>query len=153
MEPANSLQMQVERNESGQFVKGQSGNPAGRAPGSRNQATMLAQQLFDGAAGPLANKAVELALGGNAGVLRLALGCIVPPRRHRPSAFALPPLATAGDAAPVIAAIVSATADGLISPEEAGQLSQIVDTFLRALEAGEIEARLQRLERANGLSV
>jgi len=29
-QPAKSLQMQAERNEVGQFLKGQSGNPAGR---------------------------------------------------------------------------------------------------------------------------
>jgi hypothetical protein len=30
--------------------------------------------------------------------------------------------------------------------------SQLVDTFIRALEAGEIEARLQRLESVNGIT-
>lgn len=32
---------EVTRNEKGQFVKGQSGNPAGKAPGTKNQITQL----------------------------------------------------------------------------------------------------------------
>ena len=85
MEPVNSQQKQAERNEIGQFMRGSSGNPAGRPPGSRNHATLLAEQLFDGASGALANKAVQLALEGNIVALRLVLGRIIAPRRHRPN--------------------------------------------------------------------
>jgi hypothetical protein len=149
--PADSQQMQVERNEDGQFIKGQSGNPAGREKGSRNRATMLVEQLFDGAGGALANKAVQMALDGDAAALRLCVGRIIAPRRHRPTPFTLPPLATAADCAPAISAIAAAASDGAISTAEASELSQIVDSFIRALEAGEIEARLQRLESVNGI--
>jgi len=150
--PADSLQMQVERNGDGQFVKGQSGNPSGREKGSRNHATVLAEQLFDGASGALANKALQMALAGDATLLRLCLGCIIAPRRHRPTAFSLPPLATAADGAPAMAAIAAAASAGTLSSAEAAEFSQIVDAFLRALEAGEIEARLQRLESVSGLA-
>jgi Family of unknown function (DUF5681) len=152
MDPVNSQQDQVERNDYGQFAPGCSGNPAGRPPGSRNHATVLAEQLFDGASGALANKAVQMALEGDMGALKLVLGRIIAPRRYRPSAFTLPPLATAADGAPAMAAIAAAASDGAISAEEAHAFTQIVDGFLRALEAGEIEARLQRLERANGIA-
>jgi hypothetical protein len=64
MEPVNTQQKQVERNEIGQFMPGSSGNPAGRPPGARNHTTLLAEQLFDGASGALANKAVQMALEG-----------------------------------------------------------------------------------------
>jgi len=148
--PADSQQMQVERNETGQFAKGQSGNPAGREKGSRNHATLLAEQLFDGASGALANKAVQMALEGDVVALRLVLGRIIAPRRYRPSRFVLPPLVTAADGAPAMAAVAAAAADGTISAEEAATFSQVVDTFIRAIEAGEIEARLKRLESVNG---
>jgi hypothetical protein len=152
MEPVNSLQKQVERNDIGQFLPGNSGNPAGRTPGSRNHATLLAEQLFDGASGALANKAVTMALDGNVKALDIAVRNIIAPRRHRPCQFALPPLATAADAAPAIAAIAAAAAGGVISAEEALAFSQIVESFIRALDAGEIEARLQRLESVNGIA-
>jgi len=149
--PADSLQMQVERNESGQFVKGQSGNPAGREKGTRNQATMLAEQLFDGAVGAIINKTVAMSLEGNVKALDIAVRRIIAPRRYRPCDFALPALNTAADAAPAIAAIAAAAAGGLLSTAEAAELSQVVDAFIRAREAGEIEARLQRLESVNGI--
>jgi hypothetical protein len=55
------------------FVKGQSGNPAGRRPGCRNRATLAAEQLLDGEAEALVRKAVELALAGDPVRARTAL--------------------------------------------------------------------------------
>jgi hypothetical protein len=151
--PADSQQMQVERAENGQFLQGRSGNPAGREKGSRNRATMLAEQLFDGATDALANKAVAMALDGDVAAMRLVIGRIIAPRRHRPTAFALPPLRGAADGAVAVAAIAEAASSGALSTAEAAELSQVVDTFLRALDAGEIEARLRRLESVNGIDV
>ncbi len=149
--PADSLQKQAERNAKGQFAKGASGNPAGRLRGTRNRATMLTEQLLDGASRRLAEKAVEMALAGDAAALRLCMERIIAPRRHRPTAFALPPLETAADLAPALSAIAQAVGEGLLSTAEASELSQLADSFIRALEAGELEARLQRLENANGI--
>src|SRR5258707_3922119 len=70
-EPVNSLQIQVARNSGGQFLKGQSGNPTGKPPGARNRATMLAEQLFDGASGELSREALAKAMNGDSAVLRL----------------------------------------------------------------------------------
>jgi hypothetical protein len=151
--PADSQQMQVERNDDGQFVKGQSGNPAGRVLGSRNRATLMAEQFLDNQAYGLVQKALQLALDGDRAALRLCLGRVIGPRRQRPSEFALPPLKTAADAAPAMAAIAAAVADGAISSSEGCEFSQIVDSFLRALEAGEVEARLQRLEAVHGIAL
>jgi len=149
--PADSQQKQGERSETGEFVRGCSGNPAGREKGSRNRATVLAEQLFDGATGALANKAVQMALDGDAAAMRLVMGRIIAPRRHRPTSFTLPALRSAADCAPAVAAIAAAASEGAISTAEASELSSVVDTFLRALEAGEVEARLQRLESVNGI--
>lgn len=150
--PADSLQMQGERNADGQFVKGRSGNPAGREKGTRNRMTMLAEQFLDNQSLGLVQKALQLALDGDAAALKLCLGRIIGPRRQRPSNFALPPLRTAADLAPAVAAIAEAAAEGVISTTEAWELSQVVDTFLRACEAGEFEARLQLLETVNGVA-
>jgi hypothetical protein len=151
-EPAKTLQMQVQRNEAGQFMQGQSGNPAGKLPGTRNRATMIAEQLFDGASGELSREAIAKALNGDSAVLRLIVRSIIGPRRHRASSFALPPLRNAADVAPAIAAIAAAAAEGAISTAEASEMSQVIKRYMRALEAGEIEARLQRLESVNGIA-
>jgi hypothetical protein len=150
--PDDSQQMQAERDESGRFAKGHSGNPAGRTPGTRNRATVMAEQMFDGACGALANKAVQMALDGNAVALRLCLSRIIAPRRHRPNSFALPPLKSAADLAPAMAAIAEAVAEGALSTSEAAELTQIVDTFMRALEAGDVETRLCQLETVNNIA-
>src|SRR5580693_6357724 len=47
------------------FEKGQSGNPAGRPPGTGKRATGVVQLMLDGEAQALTRKAVELALDGN----------------------------------------------------------------------------------------
>jgi Family of unknown function (DUF5681) len=44
-----------------QFQKGQSGNPVGQPPGSRNRATSMVQNLLEGAAENIAKRAAQLA--------------------------------------------------------------------------------------------
>jgi len=142
----------VERDPQGHFIRGLSGNPAGRPRGSRNKDTVMVEQMFERFGGALANKAVNMALEGNMAAMRLCVSRIVAPRRKRASEFALPPLRTAADLAPAVAAIAEAVGDGAISTDEAFQLSQIVDAFARALAAGDVEERLQRLEAVNGIA-
>jgi hypothetical protein len=151
-EPVNDLQIQAPRNSEGQFLKGQSGNPAGKPPGARNRATMIVEQLFDGASGEVSREALGKALNGDSAVLRLIVTRLIGPRRHRASSFALPPLQGAGDVAPAIAAIAAAAAEGAISTAEASEMSQVVERYMRALAAEEIEARLRRLESACGIA-
>ena len=56
--PESDLHFQVDRAPGGQFVKGQSGNPAGKPQGCRNHATRTAEALLDGEAEALTRKAV-----------------------------------------------------------------------------------------------
>jgi hypothetical protein len=112
---------------------------------------MMVEQLFDGAGPELAKDAVSMARNGDSPVMRQILRNIIGPRRHRASSFALPPLCSAADVAPAIAAIAAAAAEGAISTTEACEMSQVIERYTRAIEAGEIEARLQRLESANGI--
>jgi Family of unknown function (DUF5681) len=74
------------------FQKGQSGNPEGRPPGSRNKATLLIEQLLDDATKDITKKAIELAKAGDSTALRLCMDRIVPARRDRHIAFKLPKL-------------------------------------------------------------
>ena len=151
--PVNFLQKQVEhgldRELDGRFGKGKSGNPAGRPAGRRNNATLIAEALFDAEAATLSRKAIDLALEGNSTALRLCLQRLLAPRRERPVGFQLPPIENAGDIVPAMAAVTAAVADGTLSPSDAYALSQTVDTFLRAIDARDVERRLQRLEAAD----
>jgi hypothetical protein len=128
------------------FPKGRSGNPRGRPPGARNAATMLAEQLLDGEAETLTRKAVKLALAGDTVALRLCLDRILPPRRERPVRFKLPELASAADASKAMEAITVAVARGELTPAEAGELARLVESYVKTIEASEIERRLRTLE-------
>jgi hypothetical protein len=44
--------------------------------------------------------------------------------------------------------IVKAAAQGTITPDEAFKLSQMVDTFIRAIDTSDFDRRLQILENA-----
>jgi hypothetical protein len=148
--PENFLQDQGEqepaRGPDGRFGKGHSGNPAGRPAGRRNNATLISEAMFDAEAATLTRTAIDLALDGNATALRLCLQRLLAPRRERPVGFALPPIENAGDIVAAMAAVTAAVADGTLSPSDAYALSQTVDTFLRAIDARDFEARLRKLE-------
>jgi Family of unknown function (DUF5681) len=137
------------------FKKGQSGNPNGRARGSRNRTTILADQIFDeklfGAdkkAEALISKAIALAEGGDTACLRLCFERIAPVRKDRPVQFELPAMTEAKDAVNASASIVAAVAGGELTPNEAAELSKVVDGYARTLQAVEFEERLTKLERA-----
>src|SRR6267378_3533082 len=55
------------------FLRGESGNPAGRPMGARHKATVAAEALLDGEAEALTRKAVEMALAGDGTARRLCL--------------------------------------------------------------------------------
>jgi len=129
------------------FMKGQSGNPAGKPKGARHRATLAAETLLDGEAEALTRKAIELALAGDPIALRLCLDRILPPRRERPIRFVLPGLRSAADAGTAMAAILSAVASGDTCLTEASELAKLVDAFIRAAEVAE-KSELQESENS-----
>ncbi len=78
--------------------------------------------------------------------LRLCLERLLPAGRDRPVSFDLPKIETAEDAAKAMGAILSAVAGGEITPEEAGGVAGLVETFRRTLELTDFEQRLRALE-------
>lgn len=130
------------------FKKGQSGNPAGRRPGSRNRASEIVEHLLDGEAEALGRKAVELALAGNPHMLRACLERIAPPRRGRAVQFDVPSLSSPADILGAIASIVKAMSAGQLSPDEAAAAAKVVEAAAAAMARVEFEARIAALEAA-----
>src|SRR5436305_5175302 len=156
---ANPLQMQPEmatkrrpkRRQGGPgrpFPKGLSGNPMGKRPGTRNRATIIAEEMLDSAARPLLRGAIDDAQGGDGVMARFCLSRIIGPRRERPVHFALPPLQSAADLRAAMEAVTAAVAQGELTIREAWEFSQTLDTFIHAIDATEFAERLERLETA-----
>src|SRR3954453_13321987 len=72
------------------FKPGHSGNPAGKAKGTRHRATRAAEALLDGEVEALPRRAVEMALAGDTVAMRLCLERILPARKDRHIPFTLP---------------------------------------------------------------
>jgi hypothetical protein len=130
------------------FKPGQSGNPAGKANGTRHRATRAAEALLDGEAEALTGRAIEMALAGDTVAMRLCLDRILPARRDRHVSFTFPPMETAADAVAATAALVNAVAAGEVTPSEAAELSKLVEGFAKVVELHDVQQRLEALEAA-----
>ena len=130
------------------FGAGASGNPAGRPAGSRNRATVALEALLEGEGEAITRACIDAAKGGDSVALRLCMERLFPLRRGRPVQFTLPHLAGPADLVTALAGILTATAAGELSPDEASQVAGILETKRRALETTELETRLAALEKA-----
>jgi hypothetical protein len=122
-------------NPTGLYRKGRSGNPAGRPPGKFRAGARAAAALLDGEAEFIAQQALELVRDRDPVTVRFCLGHILGVRRGQPVVLDLPAVATPGDLAAAVRAIIAAVADGSITPDEALSLSQMLDGFPRILDA------------------
>ena len=128
------------------FRKGQSGNPSGKPPGTRNKTTMLAEKLMQDDARDIVKVVLEAAKGGDMTAARLVLERIAPVRKGRPVYFDLPPVNTAADIAAAMAALRTAMASGEVTPEEAVAVASVFVSGRQALETEELLLRLKALE-------
>src|SRR5947207_12278914 len=108
----NSMEKQRRTGRGKPFVKGQSGNPAGKPKGARNAATLAAEAPLDSEAEALTRKAVDLALKGDTVALRLCLERIMPARKSRNVSFDLPAVDAAADLVPAFSAVLAAMSGG-----------------------------------------
>ena len=125
------------------YEKGQSGNPAGRPPGSRNKATILAESMFQGEAEAIIRLAIDKAKQGDMTAIRLCLERVFPRLRDRATLFDLPPINGAPEALAAMTTIVAGVRGGDLTAAEGSDLSKLVDHYLRALEAKDFEHRLE----------
>jgi hypothetical protein len=124
------------RSAGGQYLAGQSGNPNGRPKGARNKLTLWFKDfLGEYDTDEMVAKAIELAKEGDVRMLKLCMDRLFPAGRHRMVSFAMPQIDSAEKMPHAIAALLTAVAEGELSPAEATELAKVVDTHLRAIEA------------------
>ena len=121
------------------------GNP-GRPPGSKNKTTQIVEQLVEGQAEKLVQKALDLAHAGDVPCLKMVLARLWPVRKGQPVKVVMPPINTSEDLIPAIASIWEGLRDGHLTPDEAGLLSIVMERSIQALEQYSITKRLEALE-------
>lgn len=121
------------------FVKGQSGNPAGRPRGITAQAKLRA--AIDVPA--LLAKLQESALAGDTGAARALLDRVLPPLKATdlPAAIPMPT-----DPAGAARSLLDGLARGTLSLDDAATLASVLATLAKVRETTELEERIQRLE-------
>jgi hypothetical protein len=130
------------------FQPGQSGNPAGRAVGSRNKKTIAMEEAFLAQAEALVQNVVDRAMAGEPAAMRLCMERVLPVGRGRPLPIDLPTIRSAEDAQAAATVIAGALKEGAISAREAVDLLRVVEGFTRLAGAIEIIKKIARAEVA-----
>jgi hypothetical protein len=123
------------------FEKGQSRNPAGRPPGWRNQATIVAETMLQSEAEVIVRMAIDGAKEGDITAIRLCPERVFPRLRDRATLFDLPQINNAPEALDALTSIVEGLRGGELTAAEGCELSKLVDHYRRALEAKDFETR------------
>jgi Family of unknown function (DUF5681) len=130
------------------FKPGQSGNPAGRAVGSRNKKTLAAEAALFEHAQELVHDLVARAKRGEPAAMRLAMDRILPTGRGRPLPIELPPVRSTEDAQVAAGVIMDALKEGALSAREAVDLINVVGALTRLNGAIELIKKMARREVA-----
>lgn len=150
--PAITTPRKNRKNRKGQFAGGTSGNPAGRPPGSRNKTTLLMEALLEGQAEQLMQKAIDMALAGDAHAMKLVMDRLHPARKDRPIHLTLPRVETLPQISLAFSRAVEAMADGHITPNEGEALANIFAMQANVLANADLDRRVTELEQGASAS-
>jgi hypothetical protein len=125
------------------FAKGHSGNPRGRPRGIPDKRTAL-RELLAPHAEELVQKLIGSALNGDMAALKLCIEKLLPTPKATDEPVRLGNLgATAADQARTI---ISAAAEGRLSPNQAATFVSAIAAQARIIEIDELERRVAALE-------
>src|ERR1051326_518866 len=130
------------------FQPGQSGNPAGRAAGSRNKKTLAAEAALFDHAQELVENLVDRANRGEPAAMRLCMERILPVGRGRALPIALPSVRSTEDALAAADVIMDALKEGAVSAREAVDLLRVVEGLTRLTGAIAFIKKVARREVA-----
>ena len=130
---------------SGRWKAGESGNPAGRRPGSGEVARLRAAIAEH--APSLIQTLIDRALAGDVGAARLMLERVIPPLKasEEATSLALPD----GTLTEQGRAVMAAVGAGELAPGQGAALLAALGTLAKLTEADELTARIEALEARN----
>jgi hypothetical protein len=131
------------------FQPGQSGNPAGRPPGSLNKKTLAAQALLEERAEDIVTNLMDRSKNGEPAAMRLVMARLLPTGRNRPVAIDLPVIKTPEDAELALVVVTDELAAGKLTISEVSALVTLIDRMLRLAERM-WKVQQARLEAAQG---
>lgn len=143
----NQSDKTVQEQAKGRFRKGQSGNPKGRPPGSRNKGLLVLEALIDGAADEVVQSVIDRAKKGDIAAARLILERLIPPCKDRPVQIDLSALDNAAGVLKASEKIIAAVATGQINPSEGHAMQGLLKGQRKILETVDLEQRLAKLEQ------
>jgi hypothetical protein len=125
---------------------GQSGNPAGRKPGTGEVAQIRAS--IAARVPEILNRLMEQALEGDTGAARLLLERAIPPLKaaEQTQALSLPD----GTLTEQGRAVLAAVAAGALAPSQGSQLITAIGSLARVAEIDNLESRITKLEEQHG---
>jgi hypothetical protein len=144
--PEKTGPMQAPSN-GGRFQKGQSGNPAGKPRGTRSRVTVIAQQLMNDDLELIIKAVTEAAKAGDMTAAKIVLDRVAPIRKGSLVPFSLPEIRSAAGALEASNAVLSACANGEITPQEAADINNLIARHVKLIEVAELEKRVEQLEQ------
>ena len=142
MTAANTAEVQRGR----PFLKGVSGNPAGKPKGARHKTSLAVEALLEGEAENITRKAIEMAKAGDITAIKLVLERLVPAKREREVYIELGNINTASDLAEASNRIAKGVGGGILTPGEAQGLMNILEGRRKIIDTHELAERITRLE-------
>lgn len=125
------------------YIKGQSGNPAGRPKGARDKRTLIFEQLIPHG-DQLISKAVEMALAGDSVMLKACLDKLIPNCKPVDRTATLDNLS--GSLSQQGATVLTAIGDGQLTPPEGSTVISAIAAQAKLVEHDELLARIEALE-------
>ena len=118
----------------------------GRPRGSRNKATVLAQELFDSYSEPVIRKCIAMAIQGDATAMRLCLDRILPARRELPVKIGKLSTRTAQDIATASETVTRKVTAGELTPGQGQAFADILDRRREVIVTQDLDQRLRAVE-------
>ncbi|PJD92925.1 MAG: hypothetical protein CK424_04990 [Legionella sp.] len=128
------------------FEKGQSGNPAGKKPGTLNKRTQLSNVL-NSHAEDLVKKAIEMALDGDVNALRLCMERLMPKATSQPIQFEID-MGKNDNLSVIGRKIVNAVGKGELTPDEGQKLFGMLDKQRNLIELTDLIKKVEEIEDA-----